>query len=172
MSVGPCGYGHAADVVVRVGTDGVVAPAAFATTADDFVEPFERYRTLGWRRRARVGGGRHLSGGAHHPHARRVLGPRVAARTGAHDQEATAQRRPLDGRVDSDVPAYDADPAGLVIPLGAHIEQDVHRQFEAVQDRLNGEPLEDYVRPVGGGYFVVLPGVTDAADWYGRTLLA
>ena len=43
--------------------------------------------------------------------------------------------------------------------------------FLAVQDRLNGEPLEEYVKPVGGGYFFVLPGAESEEHYIGRSLV-
>ncbi|EPN14981.1 dyp-type peroxidase family protein [Pseudomonas syringae pv. actinidiae ICMP 19070] len=98
----------------------------------------------------------------------------------------------MDGKVESDVPNYAADPEGKKTRLDSHIrlanprtaesqrnlilrrpfnysngvnkngqldmgllficyQADLEKGFITVQSRLNGEPLEEYLKPVGGG---------------------
>ena len=51
-------------------------------------------------------------------------------------------------------------------------QKSLARGFLAVQARLKGEPLEEYIRPVGGGFFFVLPGSRSGDAWLGEQLLA
>jgi len=49
-------------------------------------------------------------------------------------------------------------------------QADLEAGFIAVQERLNGEPLEEYIKPVGGGYFFAPPGIA-AGDYLGSSLV-
>jgi deferrochelatase/peroxidase EfeB len=51
-------------------------------------------------------------------------------------------------------------------------QKSLTRGFLAVQARLKGEPLEEYILPVGGGFFYALPGVRSDDAWLGQELLA
>ena len=50
-------------------------------------------------------------------------------------------------------------------------QADLQAGFITVQKRLDGEPLEEYIKPIGGGYFFTLPGV-QAGDYLGSGMLA
>jgi deferrochelatase/peroxidase EfeB len=51
-------------------------------------------------------------------------------------------------------------------------QSDLEKGFVAVQQRLNGEPLEEYIKPVGGGFFFALPGVQSQLGYLGEGLFA
>ena len=50
-------------------------------------------------------------------------------------------------------------------------QHDLAKGFLTVQKRLNGEALEEYVKPIGGGYFFALPGVKDKKHYLAQALL-
>jgi len=50
-------------------------------------------------------------------------------------------------------------------------QHDLEKGFLTVQKRLNGEALEEYIKPIGGGYFFVLPGVKARTDYLAQGLL-
>lgn len=50
-------------------------------------------------------------------------------------------------------------------------QHDLEKGFLTVQKRLNGEALEEYIRPIGGGYFFALPGVPDDKHYLAQGLL-
>lgn len=51
-------------------------------------------------------------------------------------------------------------------------QSDLDAGFRAIQKRLDGEPLQEYIKPFGGGYFFALPGVKDGAGFLGESLFA
>ncbi|ADP12875.1 Tat-translocated enzyme YcdB [Erwinia sp. Ejp617] len=51
-------------------------------------------------------------------------------------------------------------------------QHDLEKGFLTVQQRLNGEALEEYIKPVGGGYFFALPGVPDDQHYLAQGLLS
>lgn len=50
-------------------------------------------------------------------------------------------------------------------------QHDLEKGFLTVQGRLNGEALEEYVKPIGGGYFFALPGVPDKQHYLGQGMM-
>jgi deferrochelatase/peroxidase EfeB len=50
-------------------------------------------------------------------------------------------------------------------------QADLERGFITVQKRLDGEPIEEYVKPTGGGYFFALPGATGPGRYLGQSLM-
>lgn len=67
---------------------------------------------------------------------------------------------------------FDEDGQLNVGLLFTAFNQDIQRQFVAVQERLNEEPMVDYVTPEGGGYFFVPPASRNDRDWVGSGLFA
>ncbi|WP_230351859.1 iron uptake transporter deferrochelatase/peroxidase subunit [Lelliottia sp. WAP21] len=49
-------------------------------------------------------------------------------------------------------------------------QHDLEKGFLTVQKRLNGEALEEYVKPIGGGYFFAVPGVRKPGDFLAQGL--
>jgi deferrochelatase/peroxidase EfeB len=56
--------------------------------------------------------------------------------------------------------------------LFACFQSNLAAGFLTVQDRLNGEALEEYIKPIGGGYFFAFPGVPEPDRFLGDTLLS
>jgi len=51
-------------------------------------------------------------------------------------------------------------------------QRSLDKGFLPVQARLTGEPLEEYIMPVGGGFFFMLPGVTGSDRFLGDQLVS
>jgi len=53
----------------------------------------------------------------------------------------------------------------------ASYQRSLERGFLAVQARLSGEPLEEYILPEGGGFFFALPGAEGPGAYLGQPLV-
>jgi deferrochelatase/peroxidase EfeB len=51
-------------------------------------------------------------------------------------------------------------------------QRSIDRQFMPIQERLSGEPLEEYIVGQGGGFYSVLPGLPDSSQFLGQQLRA
>jgi deferrochelatase/peroxidase EfeB len=61
------------------------------------------------------------------------------------------------------------------IDCGLHFtlyNQNPKRQFETIQQRLEVEPMVDYITPIGGGYFFAPRAAAGPSDWVGSGLTA
>ncbi|WP_373422381.1 hypothetical protein [Yersinia pseudotuberculosis] len=68
-------------------------------------------------------------------------------------------------------PIYDFSRFKMGLRVELCYQSDLAQAFLTVQERLNGEALEEYVKPIGGGYFFTLPGVADANHYLAQSLL-
>jgi deferrochelatase/peroxidase EfeB len=50
-------------------------------------------------------------------------------------------------------------------------QADLEKGFITMQRHLDGEPLEEYIQPVGGGYFYAVSGVKDEHDYLASSLI-
>ncbi len=50
-------------------------------------------------------------------------------------------------------------------------QSDLDEGFIAIQKRLDGEPLEEYIKPFGGGFYFALPGARDEGEYLGQRLV-
>ncbi|MFM2485628.1 iron uptake transporter deferrochelatase/peroxidase subunit [Celerinatantimonas yamalensis] len=69
--------------------------------------------------------------------------------------------------------SYTTSPSGQldVGLLFIGYQANLQRGFIDTQNRLNGEPLEEYIKPFGGGYFFTLPGVMGKGNYLGQSLI-
>jgi deferrochelatase/peroxidase EfeB len=108
----------------------------------------------------------------------------------AYAADPRGKRTPLSAHIRLANPRTEASAANLILRRGYNysrgankagqldmgllfnaFQADLEKGFITVQKRLNGEPLEEYIKPTGGGYFFVLPGIPDKSRYLGQGLL-
>jgi deferrochelatase/peroxidase EfeB len=105
--------------------------------------------------------------------------------------DPTGKRTPLDAHIRLANPRTKATDENLILRRGfsfsrgfdgagrldqglafVSFQRSLERGFLTVQRRLDGEPLEEYIQPVGGGFFYALPGVPGPRGFLGEGLFA
>jgi len=105
-------------------------------------------------------------------------------------KDPTGKKIPLDAHIRLANPRTEESKANLILRRGYNysrgvdaagqldmgllfvcFQADLEKGFITVQNRLNGEALEEYIKPIGGGFFFALPGVIDQSRYLGQTLL-
>jgi deferrochelatase/peroxidase EfeB len=109
----------------------------------------------------------------------------------AYAEDPTDMRVPMDAHIRLANPRTPESEANLILRRGfsytggfdaagqldqglafVSYQRSLEQGFLAVQARLSGEPLEEYILPEGGGFFFALPGVRDESGFLGEGLLA
>ncbi len=69
----------------------------------------------------------------------------------------------------SDEPSWAAGGSYFIVrTIRMHVE--FWDRVGTIQQRLEAEPMTDYITPVGGGYFFAPPGASGSGDWVGSGL--
>ena len=104
--------------------------------------------------------------------SRRVTGSRWMLTSGSRTRGRPASARNLILRRGYSY-SRGFDEAGLLDEglLFVCFQRDLEAGFVTIQNRLAGEPLEEYIQTVGGGYFFAPPGLTTSDGILGGSLL-
>ena len=119
------------------------------------------------------------------------LGMERESDTPRFDDDPRGERTPLDAHIRLANPRTPATEENLILRRGfsytrgydragrldmglafVSYQRGMARGFLAVQERLTGEPLEEYILPEGGGFFFALPGAPERGRFLGDGLFA